>query len=134
MNIAQLLFGVDAGLLVLTWMIQTVVYPSFLYLDAGEFKGWHRIYTRSITRIVFPLMSAQLAMASFAAWKLGGSYWVHGVLVILTWVLTVVVFMPRHSSIQADPTREKMLDLIKWNWVRTALWTATVIISAWAIF
>lgn len=134
MNIPELLFGVDAGLFVLAWMIQTIVYPTFLYLDRAKFKAWHRVYTRSITRIVFPLMSSQLAIAGYAAWKLGGWFWLHGAFVILIWLLTVVVFMPKHSSIQAEPTQGKMERLIRWNWVRTVLWTATVSISAFLVF
>ncbi len=59
---------VDMGLLILTWLVQLVIYPSFLYYDATDLKKWHSIYTGRITFVVLPLMLTQLLVA------IGGLY------------------------------------------------------------
>ena len=51
---------VDFGLLVLIWIIQLIIYPSFLFYRAKELITWHKMYTKAIALIVIPLMLGQL--------------------------------------------------------------------------
>ena len=42
---------VDAGLVVLIWMVQLIIYPSFLHYD-NNLVEWHHKYTSRIALIV----------------------------------------------------------------------------------
>ncbi|MFQ3270452.1 MAG: hypothetical protein ACI9A1_000767, partial [Lentimonas sp.] len=80
---------IDFGLVVLIWMVQLVVYPSFKYYPASDLLKWHRAYTASMAVVVLPLMLAQLILHG---WRLYHEFsFNHGwlmLLVISTWLLT----------------------------------------------
>ena len=61
--ISQLI--VDFGLLVLIWIVQLIIYPSFLYYKSKNLMVWHQKYTERIAVIVLPLMLMQLAIAIY---------------------------------------------------------------------
>ncbi|MFT6745260.1 MAG: hypothetical protein ACJAR8_001821, partial [Bacteroidia bacterium] len=60
---------VDFGLVVLIWMVQLIVYPSFLFYKDTELITWHTKYTPRITKIVAPLMFAQLSLSVFGLFQ-----------------------------------------------------------------
>jgi hypothetical protein len=60
-NIIKLLF--DAGLFVLIWMVQLMVYPSFLYYEKQNLVKWHNHYVKGLAIIVIPIMFGQLIIA-----------------------------------------------------------------------
>ena len=62
-DLLQLL--VDFGLVVLIWIVQLIIYPSFLYYNSNTLSKWHKTYTGRITTIVAPLMIAQIAIAAY---------------------------------------------------------------------
>ena len=57
-DMVRLLF--DFGLVILIWMVQLVVYPSFRYYKESDLMRWHERYTKAISIIVVPLMFGQL--------------------------------------------------------------------------
>ena len=65
MSIAVLRLGIDFGLVVLIWMIQLIVYPSFLHYTTTNLIKWHRKYTPLIGYIVGPLMLLQLGISIY---------------------------------------------------------------------
>jgi len=127
--IIRLLF--DAGLLVLIWMVQMVVYPSFTFYNQDNLKRWHDKYTRQITFVVMPLMFGQLAAISGQLWEEVTWYTVlSGVFVFLLWSSTFLKFVPLHNRITKDNFDNKTLDdLVRYNWGRTVLWSALFLIS-----
>jgi len=127
--IIRLLF--DAGLLVLIWMVQMVVYPSFTFYKKDNLKRWHDKYTRQITFVVMPLMFGQLAAISGQLWEEVTWYTVlSGVFVFLLWSSTFLKFVPLHNRIAKDNFDNKTLDdLVRYNWGRTVLWSALFLIS-----
>ena len=52
----------DFGLCILIWMVQLVVYPSFLFFSFNNLFTWHKTYTKAIALIVIPLMLGQLGI------------------------------------------------------------------------
>ena len=54
----------DSGLLILIWMVQLVIYPSFSYYKQEDLFKWHETYTKRIAVIVIPLMLGQLITSS----------------------------------------------------------------------
>jgi len=139
MQIDQILvykFIPDVGLLVLIWLVQLVIYPSFKYYKTSDLKKWHNIYTQRITLVVLPLMLSQLVLSITLLFI---SNWANyhildSVLVVLTWVLTFVIFVPLHQNIdKSKNTFESILKLTKYNWLRTILWTVIAILCIYKI-
>lgn len=115
----------DGGLLILIWMVQLIVYPSFRHVDLARFEQWHSQYTRRITVIVLPLMFAQVGLVgaqvlSQSSWHVIGSV----VCVALAWVSTFALSVPCHERLR-QPNAAEIERLIRTNWPRTILWTLT---------
>ena len=86
---------VDFGLVVLIWMTQLVVYPSFTYFSENDLINWHSRYTTAISLIVMPLMLAQVAIHGFALFQ--NFTWLGffvAVLIGLVWVNTFFFAVP----------------------------------------
>lgn len=116
---------VDFGLLVLIWMVQLLVYPSFLLFSDEGLVSWHKKYTPRISFIVVPLMLGQLMLYGALLQEEKTLYSIGSfILVLLVWLITFTVFVPRHKSIGNGVYTQKMLaDLVGFNWVRTSIWT-----------
>lgn len=121
----------DTGLFILIWMVQWVVYPSFLFYTEQDLKRWHLTYTRRITCIVLPLMLGQLVLTFWHAF-LDASLMAYAkcVLVVLIWVITFLLAVPLHRSLDHDDnTLASRQELIRVNMYRTALWTIVFVLS-----
>ena len=56
---------------ILIWVVQIIVYPTFHKIKNEEFVDWHRKYCNAIGFFVLPVMSCQLleaASACFSQW------------------------------------------------------------------
>lgn len=138
MKIEILRLAIDFGLVVLIWMVQLLIYPGFKYFGSKGLGSWHRIYTRNITFIVAPMMIAQLIIMSY--------FWIHypamlapnilyTILVSLTWITTMLFFIPMHASIDKNPTDLKLLNkLTNWNWMRVFLWNTILTLDLFLLF
>jgi hypothetical protein len=51
---------IDFGLVVLLWLVQWIIYPSFLQVAPERLVKWHAQYTQRMGYIVMPLMFGQL--------------------------------------------------------------------------
>jgi len=123
----------DAGLLVLIWIVQLVIYPSFVYYDSSNLKKWHAVYTGKITYVVLPLMLSQLVLS---CWLTFINNWdllitINTILVISTWLSTFITFVPLHQKIdQSNQGLSKIVKkLIAKNWLRTFLWTLIFVLT-----
>lgn len=131
METALLGLLVDAGLCVLAWMVQLIVYPGFLEYAPADLIQWHRKYTPRITIIVAPLMLAQLGIA---AYKLihgpSGLHLVSCILILAIWLITFFLFVPIHQKIDQGITGKKdLLKLVKLSWYRTLPWTLVLLLN-----
>ena len=126
----------DVGLLVLIWMIQLIVYPSFLFYTAKELIAWHKIYTKAIALIVIPLMLGQLGIAIYQVFLLQNTYTLTSiVLVVFLWGITLLKFAPMHQQISEGNTHVQLLKkLVQNNWIRTLIWTILCAMSATSVF
>ena len=94
--------ALDAGLLVLIWMVQLIIYPSFVYYEKENLLVWHQKYTGLITLIVIPLMLGQLGCTTYAVFD--EFQWLFAlklVLIVLVWLSTFVYFAPTHERISS---------------------------------
>lgn len=127
----RLLF--DAGLVVLIWMVQLIVYPSFLYYDREDLITWHKTYTSRLAMIVIPLLFGQLILAVIQLAYISSTQTIVSLgLVILVWISTFTQFVPIHNAIaKRRVTTELLTKLVRRNWIRTALWT---FIFCWSLY
>lgn len=125
MNLSILRLVFDTGLLVLIWMVQLIIYPSFKFYSENELLQWHEKYVAEISYIVIPLMFGQLIAAVIQLiaeqnWFTIGSL----VLITLVWMSTFTQFVPMHNTISSGQATVRLLEaLVFKNWLRTGLWT-----------
>ena len=116
---------VDFGMCVVLWLVQLVIYPSFLRLESSELIAWHKAYTFRVSFVILPLMFGQLALSILSV--VGDASileWTAFAFVLVCWILTFFVSVPLHRKIeQNDITRETRQKLITTNWPRTILWS-----------
>lgn len=101
LKICQLLF--DFGLVVLIWMVQLIIYPSFKNYAKSDLKQWHPIYVHRIALVVIPLMFGQLGLV-LAEVIIGFSLYsmVSLMLILSVWAFTFSFFAPAHKRISED--------------------------------
>ncbi|MEM1320668.1 MAG: hypothetical protein AAGG75_10460 [Bacteroidota bacterium] len=131
MNIELFRLLFDAGLFVLIWMVQLIVYPGFQYYASEQLLTWHNTYTPRITVIVMPLMLGQLALAALQLWTRQDWYTLSSALIIaLLWGSTFLYFIPLHGQIANNQFNTQTLqELVSKNWGRTFLWTLLLALS-----
>ena len=116
---------VDFGMCVVLWLVQLVIYPSFLRIEPSELPAWHKAYTFRVSFVILPLMLGQLMLAILGLWGDPSILeWVAFAFVLVCWILTFFVSVPLHRKIeQNDTTKEIRQKLITTNWPRTILWS-----------
>lgn len=116
---------IDFGLVVLIWLVQLIIYPSFRHTDPAAFQSWHSSYSMLICVFVIPLMFAQVAIIGYllyqyASWAL----WVSALLVVFIWLSTFLQAVPIHNLLgQNTEVSANIERLIAVNWIRTVLWS-----------
>ncbi len=123
----------DFGLVVLIWMVQQLIYPSFLFYNKERLYNWHKKYTQGMFFVVMPLMVGQLAIAFLQLFQ-GITFFstTYATVVFSIWVITFLWFVPLHKKISDSESDSATLHkLISRNWLRTILWTLLFMFSLW---
>ena len=123
--------AVDFGMLVLIWLVQLIIYPSFEFTDKDAFLAWHEKYSALITIVVLPLMFGQLALTLYQlSQERSWSTIACVVLIALCWIVTFTLSVPAHNQLQAMGNEPEIVRwLVLTNWLRTFGWTAISILS-----
>lgn len=131
MGIDSLRLIFDTGLVILIWIVQLIIYPSFNYMKEQDLIRWHKKYTVRIGCIVMALMLGQLGIYITQFLQQPEFYSsVSLVLIILVWSSTFLQFVPMHRKISNERIPDGLLDrLVHLNWVRTSLWTVVFMSS-----
>ena len=116
---------IDFGLVVLIWLVQLIIYPSFRYCSPAELAIWHPKYSNLIALIVGPLMLAQAGLVGWATYlRPSGPNWLAAALVAGMWISTAFVSVPIHGAIASgDASPATLARLVDTNWIRTIGWT-----------
>lgn len=123
--------AVTAVMTGLIWTIQLVHYPFFHRLEKENFNGHMDEHRKKISFIVLPVMLIELATcvglvlmeSSFR------SAFVIGLLMlIIIWVSTAFLQVPSHSKLASGYSKKEADKLVKYNWIRTILWTGRLIL------
>ena len=123
--------AVDFGMLVLIWLVQLIIYPSFEFTDSDSFIAWHEKYSGLITIVVLPLMLGQLALTLYQlSQEQSWSTIACVALIAFCWIVTFTLSVPAHNQLQAMGNE---VEIVRWlvltNWLRTIAWTAISILS-----
>ena len=101
MDIEAIRILFDAGLFVLIWMIQLIVYPSFLHYSNANLNTWHQVYTKRLAVIVIPLMLGQLTLAVIQLiYNATIENIIILILILAIWISTFLQFVPIHNYIK----------------------------------
>lgn len=122
---------VDFGMVVLLWLVQLVIYPSFLNIDTRQLVAWHRVYTFRVAFVIVPMLFSQLILWIYRAIIDASFISIIGlILVFICWILTFFVSVPLHRKIERGEGSDTILKrLIATNWPRTICWTAVFIVG-----
>ncbi|BAO56594.1 hypothetical protein [Nonlabens marinus] len=122
----------DVGLVVLIWMVQLVIYPSFCHYEKSGFDRWHRIYMRNITFIVLPLMLGQLLLSGYLLFDSGFAIMnmIDFILVGSMWLSTALFYKPLHEELLKKQFDIPLCDkLTSTNWWRVVVWTVIMLLN-----
>lgn len=119
----------------LIWLVQLVHYPGFLLIGAEESPEYQKHHTRSISRVVVPLMLAELLFAGWLLFKPFSfnilsylNYAAFGCLAII-WLTTFGFAVPLHNRFSKEGYKpEDIRKLIRVNWLRTIGWTLRLLL------
>ena len=115
----------DFGMVVVLWLVQLVIYPSFLRVAPEALTEWHRCYTFRVSFILIPLLFGQLGAVGWQAWHGGVADRAALGCLLGCWGLTFGVSVPLHRRLAAGDTATATRQaLVRTNWPRTLLWTA----------
>ena len=131
MELLELRALLDFGMVVLLWLVQRVIYPSFLKCPEDRLVQWHKTYIKRVGPIIIPMMLVQLPVVSWVCWVRASLADLAALAcLVICWILTFAVSVPLHNKIDAGDTSRKTLDaLVATNWPRTILWTATFVLG-----
>ncbi len=131
MEIDDLILPIDFGLVVLIWLVQLVIYPSFLHFQVKDLIHWHHTYTKRLAVVVVPLMVGQAILALLQIYQVFGAAEVIRIsLIIAVWVSTFAQFVPIHRKIASGIVDRPMLQcLVSRNWLRTVLWNGLFVLD-----
>ena len=126
----------DSGLLVLIWIVQLIIYPSFSYYKHVDLFQWHSNYTKRIAVIVIPLMVTQLIISLIQVYTTPDFYSIlYSSLVIAAWLITFIMFVPLHENISKEKDIEISIKKLKLhNWLRTVLWSFIFMLTCYLKF
>jgi hypothetical protein len=121
---------VAAALLGLIATIQLVQYPLFALVGADEWARYGAEHRRRITWVAAPLMIANVGLAVALLADSGSALRaLNAGLALGAFALTGLVFAPMHGRLEHQAGERALRALVRTNWLRTAAWTAQVIVA-----
>lgn len=126
--------AIDTGLCVLIWLVQVIIYPSFLFTDRQKVREWHPKYTRKISYFIAPLLFIQTGVIAFQALFDNFSFLIDALFLSIIWVNTFFIAIPIHNAIdRSESVEDNILKLISINKWRTLAWSALFLLSCWRV-
>ncbi|WP_435017192.1 hypothetical protein TA3x_004787 [Tundrisphaera sp. TA3] len=125
MSLAEASRMVSFGLVVLIWLVQIIIYPSFAEVAPDRFRAHHAAYTRAISWFVIPLMFGQVFLIGRGLVDRPDRWGIlAAALVVAAWVSIFVLSVPLHGKLQeAGYDADLIRRLVATNWPRTVAWT-----------
>ena len=126
LSLEQLHLIATSMMVAIIWMVQILHYPSFLFVDKQQYTEFQHFHMKKISYIIVPIMLLEL-FSGFAILfyieKVQLSLYASLTLLVLIWVITGLFFTKYHTELSKKYNRNTILRLIRFNWIRTVLWT-----------
>ncbi|MBN8598294.1 MAG: hypothetical protein J0L78_11535 [Planctomycetes bacterium] len=132
-------FAATSYLVGVIWLVQLVHYPMMAELDPSCAGESCRRHASRITPVVgVPMLieavcALLLILPGICAARGSLLAWFGFLTVGLLWLITFFVQVPQHARLARQAgvvDREAVSHLVKWNWLRTALWTLRLGLAA----
>ncbi|MGJ8651205.1 MAG: hypothetical protein ACSHX4_12675 [Opitutaceae bacterium] len=121
----------DFGMMVLLWLVQLVIYPSFLHVQKSSLVQWHKTYTSRVLFVIVPMMVGQMGLVIHATLMQMNLRNIFALMLIaFCWLLSFAVSVPLHRTIEQGEGDDTILHrLVRTNWPRTILWTLAFVVG-----
>jgi len=126
LSLEQLHLIATSMMVAIIWMVQILHYPSFLFVDKQQYTEFQHFHMKKISYIIVPIMLLELFSGFgilFYIEKAQLSLYASLTLLVLIWVITGLFFTKYHTELSKKYNRNTILRLIRFNWIRTILWT-----------
>lgn len=126
LSLEQLHLIATSMMVAIIWMVQILHYPSFLFVDKKQYTEFQQFHMKKISYIIIPIMLLELFSGFgilFYIEKAQLSLYASLTLLVLIWVITGLFFTKYHTELSKKYNRNTILRLIRFNWIRTVLWT-----------
>ena len=126
LSLEQLHLIATSMMVAIIWMVQILHYPSFLFVDKQQYTEFQHFHMKKISYIIVPIMLLELFSGFgilFYIEKAQLSLYTSLTLLVLIWVITGLFFTKYHTELSKKYNRNTILRLIRFNWIRTVLWT-----------
>lgn len=126
LSLEQLHLITTSMMVAIIWMVQILHYPSFLFVDKKQYTEFQQFHMKKISYIIVPIMLLELFSGFgilFYIEKAQLSLYASLTLLVLIWVITGLFFTKYHTELSKKYNRNTILRLIRFNWIRTVLWT-----------
>jgi hypothetical protein len=120
----------------LIWFVQLVHYPMLGDVPRDAFVAFERTHQARTQWAVGPMMLVELvtALAMLVATPAGVPAWAPIAGLVLLAIVdgsTAFYFGPLHARLAEGFDESLHRDLVRWNWLRTAGWTARGVLLLW---
>jgi hypothetical protein len=117
------------------WTAQVVLYPLFLRAGGEGFPGYARAHARRILPLAGTVMLVEMTAAiGLVLRPAAGAPARHAAaglaLLALIWISTAAVQLPQHARLRRGFDARLARALVRWNWIRTVLWSARAVLAA----
>ena len=121
------------------WIIQLVHYPTFLFIDKQKYMKFQEFHMSRVSYIVMPTMIAELFSGIYILLynnilMVNTFFLLASFSLFLNWVITALVFVKIHNGLLIKYEKNIILLLVKFNWIRTILWSLRLVFLTIIIF
>ncbi len=111
------------------WFVQVVHYPLFSRVGPEKFSLYSEAHSRLTTYVVGPPMLVEAVTAFLLVFRRPegvplAAALIGLALVVVVWLSTVLLQVPRHTTLGSGFDRSAWTGLVLSNWVRTVAWSA----------
>jgi len=127
---------ISATLFGVIWIVQLVIYPGFRWISEENWKKYHNEYNGFIFWVVMPLMLIEFGLNGWLVLRSGinGDWFLPFMTVLSIWLSTFFIQVPQHSKLSEHKDDALIQNLVKWNWIRTLLWSFKLIYISFLVY
>ncbi len=114
----------------LIWFVQLVHYPSFVFVNKDDFTKFEKFHCDRTSLVVMPLMLTE-GLSAFYIYINGNpnELFLSSLIPLgLIWLSTFIIQTRQHETLILGHSSETIKHLVKYNWIRTILWTTRLIL------